>query len=140
LSPAPHKYLGRLRIVGSANLSEHTYLLFSHVSHLEPTFHIAPEQSPWSESVSLIEIGPMSGEKLMGILRAIYDNSKHLQMKELLFMGGLKSAEFEVEEEEERWRQICIDGDIITVGRGTSINLRMCKGIEIGQECIELCF
>jgi hypothetical protein len=139
LSPAPHVYHGKLQIDESpAQGSEHTYLLISHVSHLEPTFPIAPKQCPLSRTVSVIRIGPMPGEELMGIMRAVYDNSKHLQMAQVGFTSGVSQVQFEVIEEEERWRRICIDGDIVTVASGASINAQMCETIDVGENIISL--
>ena len=110
---------------------EHTYLLLSHVSHLEPTFPIAPKQSPFLSSISLVQIGPMSGEGLMGVMMSVYGNSKHLEMKEVKFFSDIKEAEFIVEEDEERWRRICIDGDIITVQKGARIKIKVCDGVTV---------
>lgn len=117
---------------------EHTYLLLSHVSHLEPTFPIAPNQSPLDSTVTVVEIGPMSGEGLMDVMQAVYKNSMHLGMAGVRFMEGLNDVSFTVQEEDARWRRICIDGDIITVDKGTEIGLKMCKGIEIDGGAISL--
>lgn len=117
---------------------EHTYLLLSHVSHLEPTFPIAPNQSPLDSTVTVVEIGPMSGEALMNVMRAVYENSMHLGMAGVRFMEGLNDVSFTVEEEDARWRRICIDGDIIIVDKGTEIGLKMCKGVEIDGGAISL--
>ena len=139
LSPAPHIYHGKLRVDDAPVRGiEHTYLLISHVSHLEPTFPIAPKQSPLSATVSVIQIGPMSGEELMNIMRAVYDHSKHLQIAQVGVIGGVSRVQFEVNEEEAKWRRICIDGDIITVANGARISVQICEGIELGENTISL--
>src|SRR5271170_7057424 len=97
------------------DVNEHTYLLLSHVSHLEPAFEIAPNQSPLSNTVSMVQIGKMSREELMGVMRAVYAGSKHLEMDNVKVFEGLKKVSFMVDEAEERYRRICIDGDIIIV-------------------------
>ena len=74
----------------------------------------------------------------MNIMRAVYDHSKHLQMAKVGFMEGVSQVQFEVNEEEERWRRICIDGDIITVGNGAKISVQMCHGIELEENTISL--
>ena len=74
----------------------------------------------------------------MGVMRAVYDHSKHLQMGDVGFRGGASHVKFEVNEEEERWRRICIDGDIVTVGNGASISVQMCDGIVIGENTLSL--
>jgi hypothetical protein len=100
-------------------------LLLTHVSHLEPTFPIAPKQSPLLPSISVVQIGPMSGEGLMGIMRAVYDNSKHLGMEGVDFRAGVDKVEFMVDEDDEHWRRICIDGEIITVRKGTVVSVQI---------------
>lgn len=75
----------------------------------------------------------------MNVMHAVYDHSRHLQMAQVGFMGGVSRVQFEInEEEEERWRRICIDGDIITVANGTSISVQMCEGIEWEKNVVSL--
>jgi hypothetical protein len=120
------------------NTGDHTYLLFAHVSHLEPTFPIAPSQSPLAPSITMVQMGKMSGEDLMGVMRAVYDNSKHLQMEGVQVIEGLTEVSFVVDEDDERFRRICIDGDIVTVEPKAVIGLQMFQGIQVGGTLISL--
>ena len=132
LTPSPHVYHGAVRVYKTDHIAdEHTYLLLSHVSHLEPTFLIAPRQSPLLPSLSLVEVGPMSGKDLMGIMMAVYDNAKHVHMEEVKFRAEVREAEFLVNEDEERWRRICVDGDIVIVPKGSRVNIRVCDGVTL---------
>lgn len=126
----PHVYHGSLRVDDEIVAVKHTYLLISHVSHLEPTFNIAPRQSPLRDTVSVVQIGEMDGVGLMGVMKAVYDGSKHLEMDAVRFLDGVRGAEFVVEEREERWRRICVDGEIIVVEQGGRINVRVLEGRE----------
>ena len=74
----------------------------------------------------------------MGVMRAVYDNSKHLQMEQVRFEAGVSDVQFEVDEEKERFRRICIDGDIIVVENGANISVHMCTGIEIGDHTVSI--
>ena len=67
----------------------------------------------------------------MGIMNAVYADSKHMDMDEVNFLSDITKVEFVVDEEEERWRRICIDGDIITVQRGAKMNIRVCDGVTV---------
>jgi diacylglycerol kinase family enzyme len=125
LTPSPHVYQGKLMVSDATIANEHTYLLLTHVSHLEPTFPIAPKQSPLMSSISVVHIGPMSGEGLMGVMRAVYDHSKHLQMEGVDFREGIEKVEFEIDEDDARWRRICVDGEIITLDKGTVVSVQM---------------
>jgi hypothetical protein len=118
--------------------NEHSYLLLSHVSHLEPTFPIAPKQSPLSSTISVVQIGPMTGEGLMGVMQAVYNNSSHLKMEDVKFVEGVKEVEFVVNEEDERWRRICIDGDIVIVEQNTVVSVRVCDGVHVGGEYLQV--
>lgn len=120
------------------NTYDHTYLLFTHVSHLEPTFPIAPSQSPLALSVTMIQIGKMSGKDLMGVMYAVYDDSKHRQMEGVQVIDRLSEVSFVVDEDEKRFRRICVDGDIITVEPKAVIRLRMFEGIQVGGSLIRL--
>lgn len=127
-----------LRVQDSPGPNEHSYLLISHVSHLEPTFPIAPKQSPLLGTLTVVQIGPMTGEELMGVMQAVYDNSRHLGMEKVGVQAEVSDVTFEVHEEEERFRRICIDGDIITVENGANIGIRMCEGIEMGGQIVPI--
>lgn len=118
--------------------NEHSYLLLSHVSHLEPTFPIAPKQSPLSSTISVVQIGPMTGESLMGVMKAVYNNSSHLKMEDVRFVEGVREVEFVVDEEEERWRRICIDGEIIIVEQSAVVSVRICDGVQVGDEVLRV--
>jgi hypothetical protein len=121
----PHVYHGSLRVNDEYISNEHTYLLISHVSHLEPTFPIAPTQSPLQDTVSVVQIGEMDGAGLMGVMKAVYDDSKHLEMESVRFADGVKEVDFIIEEGEGRWRRICVDGDIIIVEQGGTVNVKV---------------
>jgi|SRR5579859_1152458 len=124
----PHVYHGLLRVDSQDVADRHTYLLISHVSHLEPTFQIAPRQSPLQSSVSVVQIGEMDGAGLMGVMKAVYDGSKHLEMESVKYFDRVREIEFVVGEGEERWRRICVDGEIIVIEQGGRINVRVIEG------------
>jgi hypothetical protein len=117
--------------------NEHTYILVSHVSHLEPTFEIAPMQSPLLSTISVIQIGPMSAEELLGVMAAVYvGDGKHVLTPGVRFEGKVSEVELSVEDEDDRWRRICIDGDVITVAKNAKVNVTVCDGIALQDESI----
>jgi hypothetical protein len=77
----------------------------------------------------------------MGVMMAVYDNAKHIDLKDVQFMEGVTEAEFFVDENDERWRRVCIDGDIVVVEKGTKITVRVCNGItlEDGSDLVIKC-
>ena len=74
----------------------------------------------------------------MNIMRAVYDHSKHLQMAQVGVIGGVSRVQFEVNEEEAKWRRICIDGDIITVANGASIGVQICEAMDLGENTVSI--
>jgi hypothetical protein len=74
----------------------------------------------------------------MGVMQAVYDNSRHLRMEEVKVQAEVSDVTFEVHEGEERFRRICIDGDIIIVENGATIGVRMCGGIEMGGQTVSI--
>jgi hypothetical protein len=126
LDPKPHVYHGAIEVDGTpVNPKEYTYLLISHVSHLEPTLPIAPQQTPLLDTLSLIEIGPMTGEGLMGVMNAVYAGAKHMDMEGVLFQSGVRRVRFTIDEADGRFRRICIDGEIFAVENGACIDIEM---------------
>jgi len=63
----------------------------------------------------------------MGVMQAVYNNSKHLEMDTVKFLDEVKEVEFVVDEREERWKRICLDGEIITVEEGAIVNVKICR-------------
>jgi hypothetical protein len=76
----------------------------------------------------------MTGEGLMGVMKAVYNDSSHLGMEDVTFMEGVKDVEFVIDEDDERWRRICIDGDIVIVEKGAMVSVRVCDGIKVGHK------
>jgi hypothetical protein len=76
----------------------------------------------------------MTGEGLMGVMKAVYNNSSHLGMEDVTFMEGVQDVEFVINEDNERWRRICVDGDIVIVDKGAVVSVRVCEGIKVGHE------
>ena len=70
----------------------------------------------------------------MDAMRAVYNGSKHLEIEGVAFIDGVTKVEFVINEEDERWRRICIDGDILVLQDGTIVKLEVCKKIGYGEQ------
>lgn len=146
MSGTPHVYRGRITSASFSNIDdsplqlggEHTYILFTRVSNLEPTFPIAPDQSPKDIGFTIVLAGPMSGEELMGVMMAVYDNSKHIGMESVEYRWMMSAAQFTIDEPEARWRRICIDGDILTLEDGAVVTIAAHEGVWIGGHPLEI--
>lgn len=119
----PHEYRGRVSLLNEngewkpLEREKHAYILATFVSNLEKTFTISPDSKPLDKTLRLVHFGPMNGDGIMGIMNAAYQGGKHVSMDEVGY-SEVKGVRIEFEEEEEKWRRVCVDGKIVMVGRG----------------------
>lgn len=146
--PSPHAYKAKITLLKDtgdetrANLekevplerSEHGYILLSLVSNLEETFTISPESAPLDGKLRICHFGALSGEKTMEIMTKAYDNGNHVAMPEVGY-EAVRGIRIDFEEEDERWRRVCIDGVIVRVEKGGWMEVRNLKE---GGEAVEI--
>lgn len=125
----PHPYCGRVSIMRKGSDSwqelerkEHAYVLTTFVSNLEKTFTISPASKPLDGQLRLIQFGPISGDEVMKIMMAAYDNGKHVEDPRVSYeeIEGLK---IQFDEHDATWRRVCIDGKIVRVERGGFVKI-----------------
>jgi diacylglycerol kinase family enzyme len=130
----PHHYRGKISILRSGesewqsvDRTEHSYVLATLVSHLESGFHISPSSQPLDGKLRLLHFGPMSGDEVMKIMTAAYQDGKHVEDDRVGYeeVAGLR---IEFDEQDPRWRRICIDGKIVRVGQGGWVEVRSGAG------------
>jgi len=106
--------------------AQFNYLLATMVSNLEKTFTISPDSRPLDGRLRLVHFGDVGGDRTMQIMMAAYRGGEHIGMRWVGDDGredGVGYEEVEevrvtIEEEEPRWRKVCIDGTIVEVPRG----------------------
>jgi diacylglycerol kinase family enzyme len=131
----PHAYRARVSVLNAAGewktmeKQEHLYTLATLVSNLEAPFCISPESKPLDGSMYLVYFGPTSGDEAMRIMGLAYQGGKHVEDKTVRYekIGGMK---IEFEEEDERWRRVCVDGKIVVVEKGGWVEVRNGEGGE----------
>ena len=130
----PHHYRGRISILRSGEAewqsidrTEHAYVLATLVSHLEAGFHISPNSRPLDGKLRLLHFGPMSGDEVMKIMTGAYQGGKHVEDPRVGYetIDGLR---IEFDEQDARWRRICIDGKIVRVEQGGWVEVRSGAG------------
>jgi diacylglycerol kinase family enzyme len=136
----PHKYHGLLTVQtredshsikwSKLGNNEHVYVLGTLVSNLEETFTISPHSTPFSGKLRLVHIGHDSGEEVMRIMGLAYQHGKHIEDKKVDYKEVAGFA-LQFEEEEEKWRRVCIDGKIILVEKGGSVEVQREKQIVV---------
>jgi len=121
---APHKYRGRVAFLPSESYdwrivprTEHSYVLATLVSHLERGFNISPDSQSLDGRMRLIEMPNLSGDDISSVLAAAYRNGEHLRSEHVGY-HEIEGLRIDVDEEDPKWRRICVDGKIIQLGKG----------------------
>jgi hypothetical protein len=139
---APHAYRAKVTVFENGDRREtlarnlHAYILASMVSNLEKAFTISPASKPFDRAMWLVHFGPQSGQDIKKIMMAAYDGGKHVMDHSVTYeeIHGVR-IEFEEDDENGKWRQVCIDGKIIMVEKGGWMEIRK---VEKGGECLDI--
>lgn len=126
----PHEYCGKLSIILPENQewitldrTEHAYVLATLVSQLERGFHISPASQPLDGKLRLIDFGPMSGDEAMQLVTRAYHGGKHVEDDRVGYREIL-GLRIEFDEQDARWRRVCVDGKIVRVEQGGWVEVR----------------
>jgi diacylglycerol kinase family enzyme len=99
------------------------YVLVTMISNLEEHFCISPASKPLDGQLRLVRIAPVGAGKLMQVLESAYQDGKHVEDK-LVQYEAVEGLRIDVEEKDEKWRQVCIDGKIVAVEQGGWVEVR----------------
>ncbi|KAM3421021.1 hypothetical protein BST61_g1445 [Cercospora zeina] len=117
----PHVYRAKVSIQRpgqtdwhSLRDGEHAYVLATLCSQLEKGFIISPASGPLDGKLRLVHFGPMSGEDAMNIMGKAYQGGQHVN-DERVGYEEITALRIDFNEEDGRWRRVCIDGKIIRV-------------------------
>ncbi|OAA68881.1 Diacylglycerol kinase, catalytic region [Cordyceps fumosorosea ARSEF 2679] len=106
----------------------HAYVLAALVSNLERTFTISPAGKPLDGQLRLVHFTPLGPERTMEAMMKAYDGGKHVdaQWEDGLRVhyDDIEELAIRVEDEEERWRKVCIDGTIVDIPKGGTVRVR----------------
>jgi diacylglycerol kinase family enzyme len=126
----PHAYRGTVSILRSGSeewvkidRTEHAYVLATLVSQLERGFHISPASQPLDGKLRLIDFGPMSGDEAMQLMTGAYQGGKHVEDERVSYQEIL-GLRIEFDEQDARWRRVCVDGKIVRVEQGGRVEVK----------------
>ena len=100
------------------------YVLITLVSNLEKTFTISPDTKPLDGKLRLVYFGDVGGERTMDIMKGAYAEGKHVGMEDVGY-EEVEEVRIEVKDGDERWRKVCVDGTIISLGEGGWMSVGM---------------
>ncbi|KAK4547768.1 hypothetical protein LTR36_000726 [Oleoguttula mirabilis] len=130
---SPHPYKGKVSVLRPStnakddwqpiNRGAHGYVLVTLVSQLEKGFTISPASRPLDGKLRLVHFGPVIGDEAMDIMKKAYDGGKHAT-DERVGYEEIEGVRIHFEEEEERWRKVCVDGKIVRVEKGGWVEVR----------------
>ncbi|EXJ92852.1 hypothetical protein A1O3_01406 [Capronia epimyces CBS 606.96] len=131
-----HYYRGKVqwRKVGedwkSPPWSEQSYVLATMVSNLEEHFKISPATKPLDGTLRLVSIGPEPASEITRLLGQVYPSGDHVSDPKVIYeeIDGLK---IQFDEEDERWRMVCIDGKIVTIAKNGWVEVTRIPGTGI---------
>lgn len=106
----------------------HAYVLGTLVSNLERTFTISPASVPLDGKLRLVHFGPIGPQRAMDAMMKAYDGGKHVGIKwedgAEIHYDDIEELRIRVEDEDERWRKVCIDGTIVDIPKGGTLSVQ----------------
>lgn len=129
----PHAYKGNVSVLRPSTSTKddwqlidrdtHGYILATLVSHLEKGFNISPASRPLDDKLRLVQFGAVSGQEAMEIMTAAYNDGKHAKDERVRY-EGIEGVRIQFDEDDARWRRVCVDGKIIRVEKGGWVEVR----------------
>jgi Diacylglycerol kinase catalytic domain len=113
----------------------HMYILATLVSNLEEGFTISPASEPLDGKIRLVSIGDIGVEEVVRVLGLAYQGGKHVAEdgKGIVGYGEVEGLRIDFEEDEEdgRWRTVCVDGLVVECPKGGWVEMRRDSGREV---------
>ena len=126
----PHAYKGRVSVLRPGETQwevisrdEHGYVLATFVSQLEAGFTISPDSKPLDGKLRLVHFGNLDGQTAMEVMTKAFQGGKHVEDDSVGY-EEIEGLRIDFDEEDGRWRRVCIDGKIIRAERGGWVEVR----------------
>ncbi|WEW59448.1 hypothetical protein PRK78_004922 [Emydomyces testavorans] len=128
-----HRYHGRVTLIKRDHSSrrdkeevidrkEHMYVLVTLMSQLEKEFTISPLSKPFDGQLRIVHFGPLDPDKAMELMSQAYQGGRHVE-DDVVGYEAVEGVRIVLDEDDERWRRVCVDGKVIVVEKGLSLNL-----------------
>lgn len=130
---APHRYKGKITIfkkgqeghreIITLGRREHMYILASLVSNLEENLRISPHSKPLDGQLRLVHFRPLSATEVMRLFELAYQGGLHVDDADVHY-DDIDGLRIDFEEQDDRWRRVCIDGKVVLVNEGGWVEIR----------------
>ena len=114
---------------------EHMYVLVTMVSNMEAGLRISPESKMLDGQLRVVSWKPLGSGEVKRIFGMAFDNGKHVGHDDVEY-EAVEGVRIEIEEAEERWRRVCVDGKIVRVPEGGWVEVRR-EGTEVVDLVVE---
>ncbi|KAK6398446.1 hypothetical protein LTR81_025498 [Elasticomyces elasticus] len=101
----------------------HGYVLATLVSQLEKGFTISPASKPLDGKLRLVHFGDLGGQGAMDLMTQAYGGGKHVD-DERCGYEEIAALRIDFDENDARWRRVCVDGKIIRDEQGGWVEVR----------------
>ncbi|WPH02761.1 Hypothetical protein R9X50_00562900 [Acrodontium crateriforme] len=129
-----HEYKGRVLVArtqselqtGKWELIErdsHGYILATFCRYLEKGFTISPQSQPLDSQLRMVHFGHVSGQDAVDIMGKAYKGGKHVEDARVGY-EAIEGLRIEFEEDDGRWRRVCVDGKTVRVEQGGWVEIR----------------
>lgn len=129
----PHRYKGRLtlfkRTLNGKHIyddqfvlpGEHGYLLATFCSKLDANFMVSPQSQPLDGRLMLVRFGPQNDAQ--EIWRLLRNGQGLLEGDPTITYREVDNLLLKFDEEDDKWRRVCVDGTIVQVENGGTMQL-----------------
>lgn len=102
---------------------EHMYVLATLVPRLEKEFLISPATKPLEGALRFLRFGPLPADEAMRLMTLAYQGGQHVQEQTVTY-EEVEFLRIDFNEDQEKWRRVCIDGKIVAVEEGGWMELQ----------------
>lgn len=130
---APHQYRGKITLYKRDDQGKetqqvldrhgHMYILATMVSNLEEKLTVSPRSKPLDGQLRLLHFGPIPSTEVMRIMGLAFQGGKHIE-DEVVGYEDIQAMRIDFDEDDGRWRRVCVDGKIVRVGNSGWIEVR----------------
>lgn len=129
----PHVYQGRISLFKKnengqeytehLDRTRHMYVLATLVSNLEEKLKISPRSQPLDGQLRIIHFGGFPPDEVMRILGLAFAGGKHVDDDNVGY-DNIEGMRIDFDEDDSRWRRVCVDGKIIQVTKDGWVEVR----------------